>query len=143
MKKAIFLLLALLLAIPIFAQSFSADVQSFLLGSLSIGAYFGALLMAGVGALLHLWLDVQDRDKESTHTPFVWSWRFFAFDNIKRGIATILLILVVPLIFEHLFNIPLTASSALLWGFSLDRVAVFGKKHYAILQANRDKLFAQ
>lgn len=128
---------------PVLAHVPLQDVKVIFLGDLSVGQFLGYFLMALVGAVIHLWLDVRDRDKSSPKTPYTWSWQFFTLDNIKRFIATILLIFVCLRFFSDIVGVDLTPFTALLWGFGLDRVAGFGKNHTTILKAKRDKLFPQ
>lgn len=134
-------MLALIVS-PVVAQ-IPIEVSSIILGDMTLWAFVGYFIMAMIGAVIHLWLDVKDRDKDSPKTPYVWSWRFFTLDNIKRFIATILLIFVCLRFFSEIMGVDLSPFTALLWGFGLDRVAGFAKNHTEKLQANRDSFFIQ
>jgi uncharacterized membrane protein YeaQ/YmgE (transglycosylase-associated protein family) len=132
-------MLALIVS-PVLAQM-PQEITSIVLGDLTPWAFIGYLIMAIIGAVIHLWLDTLDRDKSSPKTPYRWSWRFFTLDNIKRFLATILLIFICLRFFSEIIGVELSPFTAFLWGFGLDRVAGFAKNHTSKLQVNRDKLF--
>lgn len=128
---------------PVLAQVPLQDAKLILFGDLSVGTILGYFVLIIIGATLHVYLEAKDRDKDSPHTPYKWSWKFFILDNIKRGLVTILLAFVCVRFFEDLTGSSLTPVNALIWGFGIDSFTVFGKKGKGLLKAKRDKLFPQ
>lgn len=138
--KKLFTLLILLMVSLISMAGVLGDAGQLIIGPMSTGAFLGYFILGVMGAIVHIWLDVADRDKSSDRTPYVWSWRFFTLDNIKRWVATILLIFICLRFFEEMFGVPLSPFMAILWGFSIDRVSSFGKNHTKLISSKRDEI---
>jgi hypothetical protein len=71
----------------------SAQVFGNLLGPWQPGDFISAFIFAIVGAVLIMLLHTNKRDVTSPHTPVQFSWSFFFFDNAKRIVAGLILIL--------------------------------------------------
>jgi hypothetical protein len=116
------------------------DLINSITGGISTGMFFSYLFFVLIGAAINIYMDIDTRDVESKNTPKKFSWKFNFLDNRKRYFATLLLIYVGIRFFEQMNGSPLTEYTALLMGFSFDRISQFGKKTSNILKEDRKKL---
>lgn len=111
-----------------------------ILGDYSIPMWFAYFFFAVLGTAAFSWIEVSSRDKASVKTPVKFRWKFFAFDNLKRYVATGILIYIQFRFFKELSGSSLSEYVAFLIGFGSDGLAGFSKRSTKILQADRDKL---
>lgn len=93
--------------------------------SLGFYAALGVALMALIGTT--------KRDVNSPHTPFSFSWKFFASDNSKRFAAGVIMIFISLRFAPEIFGITITPFWAFGIGISSDTLAVFIKNKTSIL----------
>ena len=114
-----------------------------ILGDYSAGLWFAYFFFALLGAAAFSWIEVSNRDKNSVKTPFKFRWNFFVSDNLKRYIATGILIYIQFRFFKDLSGSALSEYVAFLIGFGSDGLAGFSKRSSKILQADREKLLKE
>ena len=117
------------------------DFINSVLGGYSLGMWLAYFFFAMLGAAAFSWMEVTNRDRNSVKTPIKFRWKFFCLDNIKRYIATGILIYLQFRFFKELTGTGLSEYVAVLIGFGGDGIAGFSKKRAKILQADREKLF--
>lgn len=110
------------------------------LGGYSAGMWMAYLFFALLGVIAYSWMEVRGRNRNSSATPKYFSWRFFAFDNLKRYIAVIILIYVQFRFFANITGTELSEYVAFLVGFGSDGIAGFSKRGTKLLRADREKL---
>ena len=115
------------------------DFINSVLGGYSVGMWFAYLFFAVIGAAAFSWMEVSSRNKNSVKTPVRFHWKFFIFDNIRRYIATVILIYVQFRFFKELTGSELSEYVAFLIGFGGDAIAGLSKRTTKILQADRQK----
>ena len=109
-------------------------------GSMSFACWLAYLLLAIIGSFVFTATEVNERDVLSDRTPFHFSLRFLALDNLKRYALTLLLIFIQMRFWKDLSGSELTPYTSLLMGFSMDGIAGFSKRVIPQLQADREKL---
>jgi hypothetical protein len=99
------------------------NILAGLLGANDPHIFFHVLIWALVGAVLSLLLHVAQRNPLTPNSTIRFSWRFFLWDNFKRIITTVLLIVVVLRFMPELLGFQLSAFTAFLAGFANDKLA--------------------
>jgi len=117
-----------------------SEVIEMLIGGYTLGEMIGLFIFMILGFILFTLLEVENRDKESNKTPKKFSWRFFALDNIKRYVASLLLTYVFFRFYDDLTGQALTPFNALMLGFMGDGIVGMQKKKFQILKANREEV---
>lgn len=119
------------------------DFIKSVIGDYSFGLWLAYFFFAIIGSIAFSWMEVSDRDKASPKTPVKFRLTFFILDNIKRFVATAILIYVQFRFYKELSGNPLNEYTALLIGFGADGLAGFSKKRTKLLQADREKLMKE
>jgi hypothetical protein len=65
-------------------RSFLTELFSLLLGPMTPASFIAVILFFLIGSTLNIGIDLFNRDKQSTNTPAIFSWRFFLRDNRLR-----------------------------------------------------------
>jgi hypothetical protein len=100
-----------------------------ILGVTSLAMYAALLFFACVGILINLLFHSTSRDQNSPNTPVKFSFRFLLWDNWKRIILSILVILVLIRFVSFFFDFDVVNNNelylflALLVGMSFDKGA--------------------
>ena len=110
-------------------------------GGITLWRFVSYIFFAGVGALLNVLMDVDQRDVQSEATPKRFSYKFFLADNYKRIFATIILIYVVIRFSTELNGQPISEFMALMLGLNIDRLTGWAKKKFEVLKVERDKFY--
>ncbi|MFA6573719.1 MAG: hypothetical protein WCT13_06180 [Patescibacteria group bacterium] len=111
-----------------------------ILGDYSVPMWFAYSFFALLGTAAFSWIEVKNRDKASVKTPVKFRWKFFVFDNLRRYIATGILIYIQFRFFKELSGSNLSEYVAFLIGFGSDGIAGTSKRTSKLLQADRDRL---
>jgi len=111
-----------------------------LFGTYSTGMWFAYFFFAIIGTIAFSWIEVKNRDKNSIKTPFRFKWRFFIFDNIKRYVATAIIIYIQFRFYKEISHSDMSEYAAVLIGFNSDGIAGVVKRVTKILQIDRAKL---
>lgn len=69
-------------------------------GGKSGGYYLAGAFFSCLGILLSWYLASRKRDPQSTKTPERFSWLFLIWDNIKKGVVTLILMFVMFRLFD-------------------------------------------
>ena len=93
-----------------------------------------------IGYFINALLETTGRDVESKKTPRKWSWEFWARDNWRRYIFTLLATYILFRFYVELIGHPFTDFEALLLGITGDGASATLKKRIGILSANRKKI---
>lgn len=119
------------------------EFLSIIFGSMTFASWFGYLLLSLLGSFIFTVTEVKTRDALSNSTPFYFSFKFLAFDNIKRYLFTLLLIFIQMRFWKDLSGSDMTPYTALLLGFSMDGISGFSKRMIPQLQEDRTKLLKE
>jgi len=92
-----------------------------------------------MGMFLFSYLEVENRDRESKNTPKKFSWKFWIYDNIRRYIASILLVYILFRFSHEMMGRELDEFTALMMGFTADGIVGMKKKSINALKQNREK----
>lgn len=114
-----------------------------LFGGYSVWELIGYGVFFILGMFLYSYLEVENRNKLSNNTPKKFSWKFFYKDNIKRYVASVLLVYVLFRFFIEMTGQELNEFTALLMGFTGDGVIGMKKKSIKGLNTNRDNLMKE
>jgi hypothetical protein len=98
------------------------------------------------GAFVNFFLDVRSSVKHNPNTPRKFSLRYLVVDNILRGLAVAILIVVTLLNFEELTGTALTGLLAFAFGMDID--VIIGKflsegKNVGAYKRQREKLLTK
>jgi hypothetical protein len=85
--------------------------------------FLGLIFFALVGVMLSLLLQTTARNPNSESTPFKFSWKFLWKDNVKRILASIVLIYVALRFSPQLIGVDITEFFAFAIGFGLDKLS--------------------
>lgn len=103
-------------------------------GNISLAQLLAYILFGIAGAIVSLWMEVGERNKNSYRTPVPFSLKFMLSDNKKRIVATVLFLFLFVRFFNELTGMELNAFSSLVAGANIDRIMQFGKKGIGILR---------
>jgi hypothetical protein len=109
-----------------------------LLGGQTAAHFFGLLFFAFFGALLSLLLQTTVRDIKSPESPIHFSWGFLFFDNWKRILTGVMLILLALRFTSELFGVTITEFWAVVIGFGNDKIAQVVKDKTNFLGQKKD-----
>ena len=107
------------------------------IGTDDIISFGGLVFFAGLGVLLGLLLGSTKRDIGSENTPFEFSWKFLWSDNVKRIVASIILIFVALRFTPELFGVHITNFWAFAIGLGSDQLAGFVKSKTNLLNTRK------
>lgn len=116
------------------------EVLEMIIGGYTLGEMIGLMFFMILGFIMFTILDVENRDVSSKKTPSKFSWKFFALDNIRRYIGSLLLTYVFFRFYDDLTGQMLTPFNALMMGFMGDGIVGMQKKKMKILKSNREKV---
>lgn len=116
------------------------EFLTIIFGSMSFACWVAYLLFSLLGSFVFTATEVNERDALSNCTPFHFSLKFLALDNLKRYMLTVILIFIQMRFWKDLSGSELTPYTSLLMGFSMDGIAGFSKRIIPQLQADREKI---
>jgi len=101
---------------------------------------YSAIMSAG--AFLFFFFDVRNAVRRDDATSKKFSWRFMMRDNVFRGGAVLLAIVVIVIFYDDFFGVDINPKLALMQGLSID--AVIGTvlkqgKRSGVLKKSRQK----
>jgi hypothetical protein len=122
-------------------------IQNFI-GANGFQHFATLMIFALIGATVNLLTNVTNRDKESTATPYHFSFKFMLLDNWKRMVNSLLLIylfvrfmpLLLPEKAYEAIDGDLEFVIAGLIGYSFDKLSEILKDKAALLRVNRDNI---
>lgn len=100
------------------------EILNSLLGNKTVTQYISSFLFILIGVLISIRLGAFKRDKESPNTPFKFSNKFLAQDNIIRAIGSICIAFVFVRFGEEITGKKITEFQALLLGITFDQLIV-------------------
>ena len=114
-------------------------LMEMLFGSYDIWDLLGYSIFFVLGMFLYSYLEVENRNVQSTNTPKEWSWKFWVMDNWRRYIGSVVLIYIIFRFFIELTGNELSEFTALMMGFTGDGIVGMKKKSIKTLHRSRDK----
>jgi hypothetical protein len=114
-----------------------------LFGGYDIWELIGYSIFFVLGMFLYSYLEVENRDKLSKNTPTKFSWKFWYKDNVKRYMASVLMVYVLFRFFIEMTGQELSEFTAMLMGFTGDGVVGMKKRSIKGLNSNRDKIMKE
>lgn len=115
---------------PLDTTSIAEGVKQGLLNGLTPAQFITYSTYAVIGAVLHMLLNLNERDKDSERSPKKLDLAFWQRDNATRVLTTFILILVTMAVFSQLMGTELNVLNAFLIGMSSDRLGQhFKDKH--------------
>lgn len=117
------------------------EFKEIVFGTLTFGSLAAYALLGLMGAIVNLWMEVQERNKQSMRSPSRFSISFLAWDNLKRIIATVIGIFIFIRFFQDITGYPLNALAAVVTGFNVDRFMQFLKKGMKVLKSKGEKMY--
>lgn len=93
-----------------------------------------------IGYIIYALVETSGRDVNSVKTPRKWSWKFWAGDNWRRYLVTILCTYALFRFYTEFNGYAFTDFDAFMIGILGDGVAATAKKRIKGLNPNRDKL---
>ena len=115
------------------------ELYEILFLSYSIPQMIGYSIFFIFGIFMYSYLEVDNRDKSSKNTPTKFNWKFFYKDNLKRYLATILVVYISFRFFVEITGNPLDEFTAFLLGFTGDGIVGMNKKKLKQLQYKREE----
>lgn len=97
-------------------------------------------LFAMLGAVLMLLFSTIKRDPNATSTPVHFSLSFLLSDNVKRIVATLLLIYIAIRFAEQFLGMRMEDWKAIGLGFGSDRLSQLFKDKLGVLKVDRNKI---
>jgi hypothetical protein len=91
------------------------------------------IFYALLGAFLSLLLQANHRDPRSIKSPVHFSWRFLVYDNVKRILASVILIFLAVRFTKEIFGLEVNEFWALAIGLANDKIAQFLKEKTNLL----------
>lgn len=116
-----------------------------ILGVTSIAMYAALLFFACIGILINLLFHATTRDQNSTNTPEKFSLKFLLWDNWKRIVLSILVILMLIRFVSFFFDFDVVNNNelylflSLLIGVSFDKAAEILKNRSSFLKVRNDE----
>ena len=77
-----------------------AEAIEIITGGKSGGYYIAGFFFCALAVLLSLYHSSKKRDPLSPHTPENFSWVFLIWDNVKRALATLVVIFILFRVFD-------------------------------------------
>ncbi|MGV9142098.1 MAG: hypothetical protein ACOC1X_04085 [Promethearchaeota archaeon] len=108
-----------------------------ILGGYTLTDALGFLWFFLIGYTIYGLNETSERNKESTNTPKDWSWKFWAGDNWKRYIVTILSTYVMFRFYVEIVGHEFTNFEALMMGLIGDGIGAKAKKRVGGLRNKR------
>jgi len=93
-----------------------------------------------IGYVIYALIETTGRDANSVKTPKKWSWKFWANDNWRRYLVTILCTYALFRFYTEFNGTSFTDFDAFTIGILGDGIAATAKKRVKSLSANREKL---
>lgn len=93
-----------------------------------------------IGYVIYALVETSGRDKESIKTPRKWSWKFWAGDNWKRYLLTILCTYALFRFYIEFNGTSFTDFDAFMIGVLGDGIAATAKRRIKSVSADRKKL---
>lgn len=108
-------------------------MNKYILGEIDPGLYMASLLFAFVGVLITLLVGSTMRDPNSKYSPVKFSWRFLIYDNAKRILLNILLIMVSLRFMTEITGWEISVWKGFIIGISYDSLLLIIKQKTSIL----------
>jgi len=96
------------------------EVIAELLGSYKASFYITYFIFVMLGIVVSLRLQSLQRDKQSSATPFKFSWRFLLQDNIKQWLGSLAFVFLSIRVGADTWGIVPTYASAVIMGLCFD-----------------------
>jgi hypothetical protein len=113
-----------------------------ILGSLTFGYLLGYAFWIVIGLFVSSYIQTDGRNKTSTNTPFMFSWKFWFADNWKKLLFSGVVIFVLIRLYDSFYTGGLNEFAALMLGYTGDGISGFAKDKSKLLNANREKFLA-
>lgn len=104
------------------------EILKHLLGPGDPGYFIAAFIYAMVGMLISLLVSASKRDQSKLTTPEAFSWRYLLWDNAKKIILTLILVIVTLRFSREFMGADLTMYLALLVGLGWDMLGEMWRK---------------
>lgn len=101
---------------------------------------FAYLWFFGIGYFIYGVTETTGRDKSSKATPRKWSWKFWAMDNWRRYIITILTTYILFRFYNEISGHPFGYFDAVTMGMLGDGIGATVKKRVLNLNGEREKI---
>lgn len=108
-------------------------MNKYILGDIEPGLYLACLLFALVGVLITLLVGSTMRDPNSKYSPLKFSWRYLLYDNAKRILLNLLLIMVSLRFMTELTGWELSVWKAFIIGIGYDSLLLIVKQKTSLL----------
>jgi hypothetical protein len=118
------------------------DFTNMLTAGYTWGQVLGYYFFMFLGIALYGLLEIKNRDVNSPSTPRKFNLKFWYRDNVKRYIATLMLLYIQFRFFEQITGNELGEYTSFLLGFSSDGIIGMQKKANNILNSDREKLLS-
>lgn len=114
-------------------------INETILGGYTLTDVLGYLWFFLIGYAIYGLNETSERDKQSKNTPKEWSWKFWANDNWKRYIVTILSTYIMFRFYVEIVGHEFSNFEALMLGLIGDGIGAKAKKRVAGLSGKRNK----
>lgn len=113
------------------------EILDHILGPGDPSYFIAAVFYAAVGIVVSLLFSSTKRDQSKPETPNTFSWYYLLWDNAKRIVLSVLLVLITLRFSREFIGADLTMFTALLVGLGWDRLSSYIKDKTDFLKTTK------